>query len=126
MSRATLLKIHRWVGLALALLLCVQGLTGTLLVFREEIDRLAHPQLVVASAPSRVPMQQLVETVRAAAPEATLQRVRFDADDGAAVFGMQGADNRPYLVAVDPWRGEILRQGGLAAWPMEFLFRIHD
>ena len=72
MSRATLLKIHRWVGLALALLLCVQGLTGTLLVFREEIDRLAHPQLVVASAPSRVPMQQLVETVRAAAPEATV------------------------------------------------------
>ncbi len=126
MSRATLLKIHRWVGLALALLLCVQGLTGTLLVFREEIDRLAHPELVVASAPSRVPMQQLVETVRAAAPEATLQRVRFDADDGAAVFVMQGADNRPYLVAVDPWRGEILRQGGLAAWPMEFLFRIHD
>lgn len=126
MSRATLLKLHRWVGIALALLLLVQGLTGTLLVFREEIDRLVHPELVLAPTASRVPLQRLVDTVRAAAPEADLQRVRFDAGDGAAIFVMRGADDRPYLVAVDPWRGGIVRQGGYASWPTEFLFRVHD
>lgn len=125
-NRATLLKLHRWVGLAVALLLLVQGLTGTLLVFREEIDGLIHPELALAPAPSRVPMQQLVDTVRAAAPQATLERVRFDAGDGAAVFVMRGGDERPYLVAIDPWRGRIVRQGGYASWPTEFLFRIHD
>lgn len=126
MSRATLLKLHRWVGIALALMLFVQGLTGSLLVFRDEIDRMLHPELVLVPAPSQVPIQQLVTAVRRAAPDATLQRIRFDAGDGAPIFVMRGGDDQPYLVAVDPWRGVILRQGGYAAWPTEFLFRIHD
>lgn len=125
-DRAALLKLHRWVGLAVAVLLSVQGLTGTLLVFREEIERLLHPELVVAPAATTVPIQQLVDTVRVAAPEATLQRIRFTDGAAAAMFVMRGADDRPYLVAVDPWRGDILRQGGYARWPMELLFRIHD
>ncbi len=125
-NRATLLKLHRWVGLAVALLLCVQGLTGTLLVFREEIEHLLHPELAVVPAATAVPVQQLVDTVRNAAPEATLQRIRFAEGAAAAMFVMRGAAGRPYLVAVDPWRGEILRQGGYERWPTELLFRIHD
>jgi len=126
MNRAALLKLHRWVGIAVALLLAVQGLTGTLLVFREEIEHLLHPELVLTPAATGMPVQQLVDTVRGAAPGATLQRIRFAEGAAAAMFVMRGAGDRPHLVAVDPWRGDILRQGGYERWPTELLFRIHD
>ncbi|HNR23383.1 MAG TPA: PepSY-associated TM helix domain-containing protein [Steroidobacteraceae bacterium] len=125
-DRAALLKLHRWVGLTVGVLLFVQGLTGTLLVFREEIEHLLYPELVVTPAATAVPVQQLVDTVRAATPDATLQRIRFAEGAAAALFVMGGEDDRPRLVAVDPWRGEILRQGGYARWPTELLFRVHD
>lgn len=125
-DRAALLNLHRWVGLAVAMLLSVQGLTGTLLVFREEIEHLLHPELVVAPAAVAVPVQQLVDTVRKITPETTLQRIRFAQGAAAAIFVMRDADDRPLLVAVDPWRGDILRRGGYARWPTELLFRIHD
>jgi len=113
-------------GLAVAILLIVQGLTGTLLVFREEIEHLLHPELLVTPTATAVPVQQLVDTVHGAAPEATLQRIRFGEGAAAAMFVMRGADERPHLVAVDPWRGDILRQGSYERWPTELLFRIHD
>lgn len=126
-ARATLLKVHRWVGLAFAAFLFVQGLTGSLLVFREEIDRSIHPALSVEPAPGRLPVQELVDRVRSAVPDATLQRIKVPEDGSRAwVHYMQLADDAPYLVAVDPYRGTIVRQGSYLAWPSELLFRIHD
>lgn len=125
-TRTTLLKLHRWVGIAFALLLLVQGLTGTLLVFRKEIDRLIHPELVVAPAGASVSIQRLVDMVRASAPEATLQRIRFPEEGGASIFVMRLPDEHPFLVAVNPYTGEIVRSGSFEAWPTEFLFHVHD
>lgn len=126
-TRATLLKLHRWVGLAFAVLLFVQGTTGSLLVFREEIDLSIHPALSVARGSTRAPVQDLIDQVRAAAPHASLQRIKVPEDAGRAwIFYMRLEGDAPYLVAVDPYRGEIVRQGGYMAWPSEFLFRLHD
>nr|WP_047169165.1 PepSY-associated TM helix domain-containing protein [Sphingomonas sp. Y57] len=129
MSKANLLKVHRWVGLCLSLLLLVQGLTGTILVFRDEIDRLIHAELIVdtPSGMARLPVQSLVDKVRAEVPGATLQRIEFPGrPDGALIFIMRDQAREPYIVAVDPYRGTILRQGGYGAWPTELVFRIHD
>jgi uncharacterized iron-regulated membrane protein len=126
-SRATLLKLHRWVGLSVAVLLLVQGTTGSMLVFRDEIDRAIHPALTLAAAGERRPVQELVDLVRASAPEATLQRVKVPEHPAHAwMFFMRLESDAPYMVAVDPYRGEILRQGSYLAWPSEWLFRLHD
>ena len=125
-SRATLLKLHRWVGLGLAALLLVQGTTGSLLVFRDEIDHAMHPELTLTTAGERRPVQQLIDVVRAAAPEATLQRVKVPDDPAHAwTFFMRLEGDAPYMVAVDPYRGAIVRQGSYLAWPSEWLFRLH-
>ena len=53
--RAWLLALHQWLGLSLGLLFCLLGLTGSLLVFYVEGDRLLNPELVVAPPPCQSP-----------------------------------------------------------------------
>lgn len=124
-TRTTLLKLHRWVGLAFAALLLVQGLTGTLLVFRAEIDGIIHPALVVTPGEA-LPVQTLVDTVREASPQATLQRIRFSEDPTRAAIFVMRANDAPWMVAVDPYNGRIVRAGSYAVWPTEWLFHLHD
>ena len=89
-SRATLLKLHRWVGLGVAALLLVQGTTGSLLVFRDEIDHAMHPELTLTAAGERRPVQELIDVVRASAPQATLQRIKVPENpDHAWMFFMR-------------------------------------
>ena len=41
--RNVVLVVHRWTGLAMAVFLVIVGLTGSLLAFREPINRLFNP-----------------------------------------------------------------------------------
>jgi uncharacterized iron-regulated membrane protein len=126
-TRATLLKLHRWVGLTVAALLLVQGTTGSLLVFREEIDRALHPELTLRATGEHRPVQPLIDLVRASAPQALLQRIKLPEDPAQAwMFFMRREDGAPHMVAVDPHRGAIVREGSYGTWPSEFLFRLHD
>nr|WP_279380231.1 PepSY-associated TM helix domain-containing protein [Sphingosinicella soli] len=121
-----MLTLHRWVGLAFAALLLVQGLSGVLLVFREEIENVIHPALVVTPGEA-MPVQTLVDTVREAAPQAVLQRIKFAEDPARAATAFMRLENgAPWMVAVDPYGGMIVRQGGYEAWPAEWLFHLHD
>ena len=126
MSKPAFLKLHRWVGLALALLLFVQGLTGAFLAFRDEIERVIHPALVVEPAAERVPVQALLDTVQRAHPGLTVSRAEFPTwDDGAVLFKLTARDDARWLTAVDPYRNIIVRDGPQSAWPGEWIFYIH-
>lgn len=122
-----LLKLHRWVGLTLAVLLTIQGLSGMSLVFRDEIDRAIHPALVVEPTAARVPLQALMDAVEVRHPGVSVSRAEFSVwDDGAVLFKLTAKDGTRWLTAVDPYRGVIVRDGSLAAWPGEWMFLIHD
>lgn len=122
-----LLKIHRWIGLTLAVLLTLQGLTGASLVFRDEIERVIHPSLVVEPQAARAPVQALLDAVEARHPGVPVNRAEFPAwDDGAILFKLTAKDGTRWLTAVDPYRAAIVRDGTLAAWPGEWLFLLHD
>lgn len=36
--RTIMFQLHRWLGLVVGILLCIAGLTGSILVFEQEID----------------------------------------------------------------------------------------
>lgn len=59
--RRRIYVLHLWLGLAAGLFLSLAGLTGSLLVFRHEIDRLLNPQLLTVE--SRGEAVARVETV---------------------------------------------------------------
>jgi len=49
------LTLHLWMGLTLGLLLAVYGLTGSILVFHDEIDEWLNPKLLTVMAPDDKP-----------------------------------------------------------------------
>lgn len=126
-AKARWLKWHRRIGLAVAVLLFVQASTGVTMVFRDAIDRTIHPELTVTPTPSRLPIQVLVDAVRQSRPGATLTRAEFPASrDGTVLFKLKSATGGQILTAVDPYSGRIVRDGGLAKWPTEWLFDVHE
>ncbi len=110
-------RLHRWIGLSIALALVPVAVTGSLLVWREHVDALLSPQLFAVSAPEmRQPLAQYVKNAAAAAPSiyspATL---RFPVAEGwpASVTlrktGAAGNDlERDWIVYLDPPSGRVL------------------
>jgi uncharacterized iron-regulated membrane protein len=116
---------HRWLGLVAGLLLLVIGLSGSALVFRQEIDEALNSKLLrVAPAPTRVPMQQVLDAARRAFPDEAPSRIRMPrTPEGAVEVWLGSAPSR--YVYVDPYRGTLLG----ARRPTEFLtgwlFHLH-
>lgn len=125
--RRASVALHRWVGLGAGLLLAVIGLTGSALVFREEIDRALNPGLLrVAARAERQPLEAAVRAAVAAHPEAPApRRVRLSRRaDGVTEVWM---GTKPDLfVYVDPYTARVLG----ARRPTEFLtgwlFELHS
>lgn len=46
--RSLWLRLHRWFALGLGWILILAGLTGTLLIIGQPLDRMAHPELFQA------------------------------------------------------------------------------
>jgi uncharacterized iron-regulated membrane protein len=65
-----LYQLHSWLGLIAGLGLLVIGLTGSILVFKEEIDRLIAPELVMAEDASkpRLDHDRFLSTLQAELP----------------------------------------------------------
>jgi uncharacterized iron-regulated membrane protein len=133
--RPLAILIHRYVGLAMAVFLLVAGLTGSLLVFYTELDRLASGSLQLVDpphpdAPLLEPFE-LAERIQAALPGAG-DSVFFDLKPRAAVSVWLEVEPEEWREAfVDPYTGRVLGQrnwGDLSeGWInlMPFLFQLH-
>ncbi len=124
--KPTFLKLHRWIGLSAGLLLAVQALTGVALVFRDELERAVHPSLIVQVQPAALPVQAVLDSVRAAHPKAKFSRAEFPKDADQAVIVKWAEGDQRWLTAVDPYTGRIVRDGQQDDWPMEWIFTLHD
>jgi uncharacterized iron-regulated membrane protein len=144
-NRVALVWLHRWVGLVMALFLVIAGLTGSLLVWYHELDRVFAAQLYRLPAPTQhaAPLDPLLlrERVQAAYPQAWVHHVDLHRQAGeAAVFYLEGpADPRTgeHLelpndeVFVDPSTGAVLGERKWGAitqgWHnlMPFVYRLH-
>ncbi|MBA4344187.1 MAG: PepSY domain-containing protein [Methylibium sp.] len=140
--RAWLLRLHRWLGLSTAGFLLLAGLSGSLLVFQQEIDAALNPQwLRVPLRPAtQAPLDPLLlrERVLQAHPEAQLPWLPLQVRPGEAQrFWLAPRPGVAHLamdeVFVDPWNGEILGarhwghfDQGWRAGLMPFVYRLHE
>jgi len=118
MTRAFFVWQHRWTGLCLTGFLIVVGLTGSLLAFNVELERMFAPQLFAASRPgvARLDLAALAEHVQALVPQARVDAVLMTEDDQASVYFTGRTDpatGRPRDLGfteffVNPWTGEEL------------------
>lgn len=67
--RRKLWKWHSWLGLIVSVPLFIIALSGSLLVFKAEIDQLLIPQIVKAENTTRLPFTELLSIVQTRLPE---------------------------------------------------------
>lgn len=103
--RKRLVKMHLWLGLFIGLLWAVQGLTGALLVFRREADRLALP------APDQGPIASLdlIVAKASAAAKSRIERVTIIERHGDVLSAeYHDGSGKARSVLVDAVSGNVL------------------
>ena len=142
--RKNFLQIHRWLGIALAALLVIAGITGSLLSFHHEIDALLNPGLHRTEPKTqRAPLDDIAKAIEAKYPHLVVGYFLF-ADNPAssihvimntreaATEGRMDRDSpRPTEVYADPYSGQLLGErnwgeiGGTRAHIMPMIYRLH-
>ncbi len=137
------LDLHLWLGLVLGLFLAVIGLTGSILVFWQELDEWLNPALrVVEARPDGQaafrPMDEITAAAEAALPSGAAFTFAYYPRNDRAAFqlfyavpaGTSGPDQ--YQAFVNPYTAQVtgirLVQRADDTWPrafMPFVFQLH-
>lgn len=116
-QRSLWLKVHVCLALTVGFLFALLGLTGSLCVYREELDEWLNPHLTVDSSQGQyLPLDQIMAAVRAAHPsrhdEWVLEMPRSSEgmvtawyDNPHETFGEYYA---PLMVSVNPYTAEVV------------------
>ena len=127
--RRWLFNLHLVVGMTLGLLAAVIGVSGSLLVFRHEIDRLIAPPALRVSVPRDgaaappAPLDRVADAVRVRRPDAPLRHLFVAPGPGDPHEGW--LDGTTVRVLVDPYAGTVLGERDADRTPMGILFSLH-
>lgn len=121
--RRASLWLHRWLGLTAGLLLVPIGLSGSLLVFRPELERVLTPELhVVTVGEQQASADVLLAAAQAARPGDPVLRVTFPNRPDGTVMAALGSGDAAFL---DPYTGAVLGIRGPREGLMPWLFDFH-
>jgi uncharacterized iron-regulated membrane protein len=134
-----LFKLHSWLGLGTGIFLILLGLSGSVLVFRTELDEFFNQDLMhLSSSGTPVPekaLKRCYESITSRYPNLDgIAWVNPDAGPGEAYnFRIYFNDARLLtydlaLISFDPYTGAILREGPASDFTpsfVEWLFQFH-
>jgi uncharacterized iron-regulated membrane protein len=122
--RPAFLRVHRWVGLTLGLVVMVSAFTGAGMAFRNQLDPKVYPQLFKASSCAKpVPLQRLVLSAKAAMPKSKLVYIRvFPAGEAPAAVRFTHTDTVYVDRCTGSVTGEQNRYAGIFG-SLEFIHR---
>ena len=115
MIRHFFVWLHRWTGLLMAGFLIFEGLTGSMLAFKSDLERLICPRIYAAPRPGVAPLDlsALAERAGALVPQGQVAGVGLFEPDQAGVMFIPRKDpatGMPYELGfielyLDPWTG---------------------
>ncbi|MCQ9154477.1 PepSY-associated TM helix domain-containing protein [Acidomonas methanolica] len=136
--RPILLLMHRYVGLILAPILCLAGLTGSISVYRDEIDAALNPDLFTTTGRDRhLPLSTLLENARRDFPDAEIWALAYRPPPGHTIRGFllpprdgkAARSNDEFFLAPDDGRliGARASEGCCLTRreAMPFIYRLH-
>jgi uncharacterized iron-regulated membrane protein len=140
--RAVLVRLHRYVGLALALFLVLAGVTGSAIAFREELDAWLNPDLFrTTGSGEALRPAEIVARVEAGDPRIRVALLPLPHEPGEALAvgvepGIDPATKQRFAVDynqvfVDPVTGAVLGHRKFGACCLErqnllpFLYNFH-
>lgn len=129
--RATWLTVHKWIGLALAVLIIPISLTGAALVWHDELDAAMEPQRHAALGPPALAPSGYAAAARAVLkPGEQLSALRFEGGGGpvvaTAVKPAEGA-GRPQRTTLwlDPRDGTLIDRSSGGEGVLQAMHVIH-
>jgi len=141
MGRDAWVWLHRYCGLTMAVFLILVGLTGSLLAWNFELERVFAPQLFATPKPGVAPLDLATLAARAAeiVPHGTVERVGYtDVGQVQVDFSARRdpSTGRPFRLDfsefyIDPWTGRELgrrNRGDLSQGLvnlMPFIYNLH-
>jgi uncharacterized iron-regulated membrane protein len=127
--RALWLRLHRWFALCLGWILILAGLTGTLLVIAQPLDRMAHPELFQARTTGTRQTAALAPILAKAHEEfggkATLRFKLPPQAQDSLWLRVQAADWRG-TIYLDPATGQEQGRRGESEGFVNTLFKLHS
>ena len=115
-QREVLVLVHRYCGLSTALFLAIAGLTGSILAYNSELEKLLSPQLFAKPRPGVATLDFATLAGKAAAlvPEGRVTAVEWTESDRMLVSfapRMNPATGQPFNLGftqffIDPWTGK--------------------
>lgn len=115
MNKGVFLWLHRWGGLIIGFYFVLLGLSGSYLVYRDEIDLLFKPHLHRSKARAEsIDLQSLIAIAKESlSPDAELSRMNIPSDPGRTIamsFNANPKKGPPSFVTVfvDPSTNEVL------------------
>jgi uncharacterized iron-regulated membrane protein len=104
--RKALFQVHLWLGIALGLYYAVIGITGSIIVYKKELERAMIPRLVrVQPGTERGSLAAMISKVKQAYPQASLSNIYTYWGPGDTwSFRMQSRSEGRIQVYVDPYR----------------------
>ncbi|WP_313803028.1 PepSY-associated TM helix domain-containing protein [Sphingobium sp.] len=127
MNRARWLRLHKYVGLAMATLLLVQAATGMLLLYRGPVARWIDPAGLAShgTAPAISAGTAVAGAERALPGYAVARLFAPDADGATYIAELSEAHGAKRYASVDPAGGAVLRAGPIWAFPVEAALQLH-
>lgn len=106
--RKSSLILHRYIGILAGLVVCIVGITGSLLVFESEIDRSLQPYQIVSQA-ERLPHNKLITAAQQVYPKLKPHRITVpELIDRPYTVMMADAGDKFTDVMLDPYTGKVL------------------
>ncbi len=107
--RRTLFQVHLWLGITAGLYLCLVSITGAALVFRIDVQRALHSELLVPpSTGPTVDVALVLETLRGAYPTARIAGVDAPTSSRPSYLAYVMDDHGFRSVLIDPTNAQVL------------------
>lgn len=106
-------QLHLWLGIASGLVVIVVALTGSILVFEDEIDEWANKDFFFVEVPAntqRLPLDHLLQQAKAYDTSlriSNIHTVTAEADRTVLFTGRK--EKRSWNIAVNPYTGQVIR-----------------
>lgn len=105
--------LHLWLGLTVGLIFSVAAVTGTLLIFEEELEEVLYPQLyrceVPAKGAERLPLDDLFRMAQQYAGKERVRRliIKTEKANSSFVFQTEGDRLEMLFLALNPYNGRL-------------------
>ncbi|HEX8306984.1 MAG TPA: PepSY-associated TM helix domain-containing protein [Allosphingosinicella sp.] len=129
--RSLWFQVHKWIGLALAVLIVPVSLSGSALVWHDWLDERLNPERATAAAASLPPSAYAAAARGSARPDERLSGLAFPREAGPVVATLartgQPAGGRPVrtLLYLDPASARLLDRGASDEGAVRILHVLH-